>query len=210
MINVAVTDDHPSIICGLQNMFRGNKEFVISYTFANGESTLRELPQTNTQVLILDINLQDISGIDVCRQLKIKMPEIKIIAFTSFKDTRYLKTLINSGASGYLLKNSSYEEILDAIATVHDGKEYIQTEMKEELFKESLNRKTSVNFIPKLTRREKEILDLILDEFTTQQIADKLFINFKTVETHRFNLLQKLGAKNTAGLVRIAIEQGLV
>ena len=210
MINVAITDDHPSIIEGLKTMLEKDKNISVNCICSSGKETLKNLPEQKVDVLLLDINLPDISGIEVCNTLMQKKPNLGIIAFTSFKNTAYLKDILKAGGKGFMLKNSSYDEIFDAIVKVSAGLEYIQPEMKELLVEESLNRSANVSFIPKLTRREKEILTLILDEFTTNEIADKLFLSAKTVETHRLNLLQKLGAKNTAGLVKTALQYNLV
>ena len=210
MIQVAITDDHPSIIEGLKTMLEKDKNISVSCICSSGKETIKNLPGKDVDVLLLDINLPDISGIEVCKTIMQEKPKLGIIAFTSFKNTAYLKDILKAGGKGFMLKNSSYDEIFDAIVKVAAGIEYIQPEMKELLIEESLSRTTNVSFIPKLTRREKEILTLILDEFTTNEIADKLFLSSKTVETHRLNLLQKLGAKNTAGLVKTALQFNLV
>ena len=210
MINLAITDDHPSVIEGLKTMFLDDSFVKIVAVYSTGKATVDGLKAQQADVLLLDINLPDQNGIETCKQLLEYIPQLAIIAFTSYKDTRHLKELLGLGAKGYMLKNSSYDEMHHAILTVYDGGEYIQPEMKDELVKESLNRSENMSYIPKLTRREKEILQLILQEHTTQDMADKLFISFKTVESHRLNLLQKLGVKNTAGLVRMAIEHKLV
>jgi len=210
MINIAITDDHPAVATGVQSMFEGHKEIKVAAIYASGKAVREAIPASDIQVLLLDINLPDADGTVLCKELLSLKPELKIIAFTSYLKTAFLKKMMQNGASGFLLKNSGYDEITDAIYNVMDGQEYIQEEMKALLMQESLKRKPDRSFIPKLTRREKEILSLILEEHTTQEIAEKLFISAKTVETHRLNMLQKLGVKNTAGLVKVAIEKGLV
>lgn len=210
MIQIAITDDHPAVIEGIRSMFDNHTDIRVEAVFSDGRSSLLGIPDSNIEVLLLDINLPDTDGAQLCRELISRKPDLKIIGFTSYKETAFLKTMMQNGALGFLLKNSSYSEIIEAIFTVKSGDEFVQEEMKELLMKESFKRKTGRSFIPKLTRREKEILSLILDEMTTQEIADALFISSKTVETHRLNLLQKLEVKNTAGLVKVAIEKGLV
>ena len=210
MIHIAITDDHPAVAEGIKSMFENHNEICVDAVFSNGRSCLQEIPGSNIEVVLLDINLPDTEGTQLCKELLLQKPDLKVIAFTSYRETAFLKSMMQNGALGFLLKNSSYDEIIEAIYTVNSGHEFVQEEMKDLLMKESFKRKTSRSFIPKLTRREKEILGLILDEMTTQEIADKLFISSKTVETHRLNLLQKLEVKNTAGLVKLAIEKGLV
>ena len=210
MITIAITDDHPAIAEGIKSMFASHNEIVVGDIYPDGKTTLRDLPGNPVDILLLDINLPDMDGLEVCKQVTGQMPGLKIIAFTSYRETGLLKSMLKSGASGFLLKNSSHEEILEAIFAVHNGEDYIQPEMKELLLKESLNRLPDRRFIPRLTRREREILGLILEELTTQEIAEKLFVSPKTVETHRLNLLQKLGVKNTAGLVKVTLEKGLI
>lgn len=117
---------------------------------------------------------------------------------------------MKNGASGYLLKNTGKTELATAITTVLKGDNYLPQNIREILLNESIGKGNSSYFIPKLTSREKEILDLIIKEFTTKEMANALFISVKTVEAHRSNLIQKLGVKNTAGLVRVAFEKGLV
>jgi DNA-binding NarL/FixJ family response regulator len=210
MIRIAITDDHPAIAEGLKSMLEAQNGISITAVYPDGRTTLNELPGSRTDILLLDINLPDMDGLEVCRSVAVIAPGTRIIAFTSYRETSLMKSMIQGGASGYLLKNSSLEEILEAIHAVRNGAEYIQPEMKELLLRESLHRFPDRRFIPRLTRREKEILALILEEQTTQEIAGQLFVSPKTIETHRLNLLQKLGVKNTAGLVRVTLERGLL
>jgi DNA-binding NarL/FixJ family response regulator len=133
-----------------------------------------------------------------------------MIAFSSFDDTHYIKQIIRSGASGYLLKNVDQQTILTAIKQVMNGEEYIDESIKKILIQESISGQRRSLFDIPITKREKEILKLIADGLSNQEIADKLFISLRTVETHRFNLTQKLDVKNAAGLVKEAIKRGLV
>lgn len=210
MIEIAITDDHPIVIEGIRTMLKSSKEIVVAQSFINITDTIKELDKT-TQVLLLDINLPDGSGISACKELLQKFPDLSIIALTNFEDVSFIKQILKNGAMGYLLKNTGKSELIMAIKTVLAGEMYLQTNVREILLKESLGKATTSNFNqPKLTSREKEILDLIIKEFTTEEIADKIFISVKTVESHRSNLMQKLGVKNSAGLVRVAFEKGLV
>ncbi len=210
MINIAITDDHPLLVNGIKNVLDENPDINLLASFSDGHQTLEKLDKLKVDVLLLDINLPDIDGIQLCKMLKENHQDLKIIGLTSHKQTAFLKNMMKSGASGFVLKNAPVHEIIQAIQVVAEGGEYIQQEMKELLVSESMQRASGISFLPKLTRREKEILKLISEECTTQEIADKLYLSPKTVETHRQNLILKLGVKNSVGLVKVAIEKGLI
>jgi len=209
MIQLAITDDHTIVIEGIKTMLKSNKEIEISQSFTTIEATFDEL-DSKIEVLLLDINLPDGNGIIACKELLKKFPTLKIIALTNFEDSAFIKQIMKNGASGYLLKNTDKTELVAAIKTVLEGDNYLPQHIRNILLNESIGKGTSSYFIPKLTSREKEILALIIKEYTTEEIANSIFISVKTVEAHRSNLIQKLGVKNTAGLVRVAFEKGLV
>ena len=210
MIEIAITDDHTIVIEGIRTMLKSNKEIVILQSFTNITDTLNGLDKT-IKVLLLDINLPDGNGIQACKDLLQKFPHLHVIALTNYEDVSFIKQIMKNGAVGYLLKNTGKNELVTAIKTVLEGERYLPQNIREMLLNESLGKSaTSSFFIPKLTSREKEILDLIIKEFTTEEIAEKIFISVKTVESHRSNLIQKLGVKNSAGLVRVAFEKGLI
>lgn len=210
MIEIAITDDHTIVIEGIRTMLKSNKEIVISQSFTNITDTFNGLDKS-IKVLLLDINLPDGNGITACKELLQKFPNLRIIALTNFEDVSFIKQIIKNGAMGYLLKNTGKNELVTAIKTVLEGERYLPQNIQEMLLNESLGKAVpSSFFVPKLTSREKEILDLIIKEYTTEEIAEKIFISVKTVESHRSNLIQKLGVKNSAGLVRVAFEKGLI
>lgn len=210
VIPIAVVDDHQVVINGLKAMFSGIWEVEVVYSTTSGFELLEWLKNETPAVILLDIQMPEINGIDLCKQVKKNFPFIKIIAFSSFDDTHYIKQIIRSGASGYLLKNADQQTILAAINMVMDGEEYIDESIKKILIQESISGQRRSLFDIPLTKREKEILKLIADGNSNQEVADKLFISLRTVETHRFNLTQKLDVKNAAGLVKEAIKRGLV
>jgi DNA-binding NarL/FixJ family response regulator len=209
MIQIAITDDHTIVIEGIKTMLKSNKEIEVVQTFENLTDTFKNLDST-IQVLLLDINLPDGNGITACKTLLEQFPNLKIIALTNFEDSLFIKQIIKNGAMGYLLKNTSKTELSEAIKEVLNGNRYLPKKISDILLNDSIGLDNSSYFIPKLTSREKEILNLIIKEFTTDEIASQLFLSTKTVESHRSNLIQKLGVKNTAGLVRVAFEKGLV
>jgi DNA-binding NarL/FixJ family response regulator len=210
IIPIAVVDDHQVVINGLKAMFSGIPEVEVVYSTTSGNALLEWLKNETPAVILLDIQMPEINGIDLCKHIKKNFPSIKIIAFSSFDDTHYVKQIIRSGSSGYLLKNADQQTILTAIHSVMNGEEYIDESIKKILIQESISGQRKSIFDIPLTKREKEILQLIADGNSNQEVADKLFISLRTVETHRFNLTQKLDVKNAAGLVKEAIKRGLV
>lgn len=209
MIRVAATDDHIMVLQGIETMLKTSSEITVVATYRNCKETLEGINKDLPDVLLLDINLPDGSGIEFCKTLHKEHPDIHIIALTNFNETAFVKNIIRNGAKGYLLKNTDKFELESAIKKVNRGEQYLQKSIQKKLLDESLGITSPKAFIPKLTRREQEVLKLIVDELTTQEIAEKLFISTKTVETHRSHLIQKLDVRNIAGLVRIAIEKGL-
>lgn len=208
MIQIAITDDHMIVIEGIKNMLQSSKEIEVIQTFENLKDTFENLNNL-VEVLLLDINLPDGNGINACKQLLEKHQDLKIIALTNFEDSIFIKQILKNGAMGYLLKNTSKTELNEAIKEVIKGNRYLPKKISDILLNDSIGIENSSYFIPKLTLREKEILTLIIKEYTTDEIADELFVSIKTVESHRSNLMQKLGVKNAAGLVRVAFEKGL-
>ncbi|QIE59187.1 response regulator transcription factor [Rasiella rasia] len=211
MINVFIVDDHKMVIDGMKLLLKDEPTIKVVGTALTGEDALVEIPKQHVDVVLLDINMPGINGIDTCKQLLKVLPDIKIVAISMHKESSLIKLMLNNGAKGYVLKNAGQDEVIDAIKSVNEGKMYLDDTVNEIVLNSVLkngNEKITSPF-PTLSRREKDVLKLILDECTTQEIADKLFISFGTVETHRRNMLIKTGARNTAGLVRTSIEYDL-
>jgi len=161
-------------------------------------------------VVLLDINLPDMDGIAVCKIIKQQNPGVRVIGLTTYGQVSFISEMLRQGADGYLFKNTTLDEIIKAIENVFAGDQYLSEEVSKRLISKATGQKTNSRFIPKLTRREKEVLDLIAQENTNQEIAEKLFITISTVETHRMNLCAKLNARNTAGLIKNAIKFGMI
>ena len=211
MIHIAITDDHPLIIKGIAGLIENEADMKLIAQFNDGNSTIEGVGDLHgLNVLLLDVNLPDIDGEEVCKKIMCIRKELNILVLTSFDETGILKRMIQAGAKGFIIKNTSDTVILEAIRKVSSGNQYIQKELQDKLVAESLMLQKEVGYLPKLTRREKEILKYITDQFTTSEIAEKLFISPKTVETHRLNMLQKLNVKNTAGLVKLAVSNKLI
>lgn len=209
-IRLAIIDDHAVVLDGLKTMLNAFANLEVIYTTQSGNEILNHFQSDAPDVLLMDIQMPEINGIDLCKQIMKQHPSVKVIAFTSFDDSNYVKQIFRSGAKGYLLKNSDKHTIVKAIETVMQDEEYMDDSIKKILLQESITGQRRSIFEVPLTKREKEILKLIAEGLSSQEIADKLFISLRTVETHRLNLNQKLDVKNTAGLVKEAIKRGLV
>jgi DNA-binding NarL/FixJ family response regulator len=207
-IKVSITDDHPLILDGMSKTMGSKEGLEVVGTFSTAKETKTAFEKSLPDVLFLDINLGDGNGIDLCEELKSSYPKVKIIALTSFGDLAVIKSFMQRGGDGYMLKTSTSEQLVEAIEKVMANQPYLHPDVQKLLLAGESIRKPS--FIPKLTRREKEVLKLIVEENTTAKIAEKLFLGIKTIETHRQHLLEKLEVKNTAGLVRKTIERGLL
>ena len=207
---IAVIDDHQVVLDGLVSMFSGHPDINIVLATTKPPELLDFLRESNTDIVLLDMNMPDMGGLDLCTEVIGISSAIGVIAFSSFDDTHLVRQVMRRGAKGYVLKNASRETLVEAIAAVCQGKEFIHEQIQKLIVQESISgQRRSMYEIP-LTRREKEVLRLIAEEHTNQEIADKLFLSLRTVETHRSNLSQKLEAKNTASLVKEAFRRGLI
>ncbi len=209
-VKIAITDDHQLILQGFESLLENEKEIRLVGKYANAQETLDNIGKDAPDVLLLDINLPDINGIDLCKTLLGAYPDLKIIALSNFDETSFVKRILSNGAKGYLLKNTHTHELVTAISMVLRGEIYLQKDIEKKLLNQSLGKTPAHSLMTKLTRREKEVLLGIYEELTTQEIATKLFISPKTVETHRMNLMSKLQVRNSAGLIKIAIEKDLL
>ena len=207
MIRVFIVDDHPIVIEGIHSLLQNEKGIEWAGHAMNAQSCLGFFVNNTAHVVLMDINLPDTSGVELCAIMKEKYPGIMILGLSTFNQGLYIKKMMENGASGYILKNASKEELLKAIHAVHDGSIYFSGEVGQALKDYQRSSKTE---LPVLSRREKEILALIAEGYTNPQIAEKLFVSPFTVDTHRRNLLAKLDVKNTATLIRFAVEHHLI
>lgn len=213
-IKILIADDHTMFVDGIDSIMNGVDDISVVGRCYDGKSILDFVKQNEVDIVLLDVNLPDMSGIDVCSEILNEKPQTKILAISMFNEESFVSEILNNGAKGYILKNTGREELLRAIRTVNKGETYFSDEVTQTIMKGLMKKrkasKKSSDFYPKISRREKEVLKLIIDEHTTQEIADKLFISLKTVESHRSSLLAKVNARNSAGLVRIALENNLI
>lgn len=205
-INILIADDHQIFIDGLKMIFADESSIDKIFVAIGGEEVLKIMTKTEIDLAILDVNMPKPNGFDLCKILVENYPLTKIMILSMYGDEQFMNEFMRLGVSAYVLKNAGKHELLEAINVIADGGVYISkalrnedTELKDDFVK-SLT----------LTKREKEIIKLLCAEKNSQDIADALFISVYTVNTHRKNILHKLGIKNTAGLVKFALDNQLI
>ncbi len=203
MIEVMITDDHRVLVDGLRKLVDDSGFARVCCTAYTSRECLKMLEHSLPDVLFLDINLPDYSGLDLCKQIKISYPSVKIIAITSYGEYAVVREMMENGASGYVLKNAMPEEILLSIETVYNNEKFLCEQI------DLLMKKRSADPVW-LTPREKELLSFIAEGFTNSEIAEKMFLSVETINSYRKNMLCKLNARNTAVMVKIALEQKLI
>ncbi|MEL6975286.1 MAG: response regulator transcription factor [Bacteroidota bacterium] len=206
-IRVVIVDDHPLVIEGLKSLLNGNREIKVVHSCERGGEVLEYLKNDTVDLVLLDINLPDISGTEVCRLINKEHPSVAVVGLSTYGERSIINQMISNGAKGYLLKNVTESELVEAINKVYRGKYYYGHEIQKAMANTIFH---TMGSTPRLTKREKQILKLIVSGKTRNGIAEELFISPLTVETHRRNLMKKMEASNTASLVKIAIEKALV
>lgn len=206
MIKVSIADDHEIVLIGLQKILAGANDIAITGVYTNGDTLLEDLSVNRPDVLILDIQMPGKKGTELAPIIKKKFPSIRIIVLSNVEVMAQIKRMLQMGCMGYLLKNTDADTFIKAIRSVHAGEQFLHEEVRKQMVNSLF---TPAHYV-KITRREKEILEMIAAELTTQEIADKLFLSTHTVDNHRNNLLQKLNVRNTAGLMKKAVEEGLI
>jgi DNA-binding NarL/FixJ family response regulator len=202
-ITLIIVEDHPVVVEGLQIMFNSSGRYSVEGVAGTGRECLQLLEWFKPDVLLLDINLPDISGIDLCKLILNKYPNQKILALTTYNERVFIQQMLDNGAIGYVLKNASSDEIMEGVDEVSKGNKFLCAES------ENLLKKTHENELM-ITRRESSVLKLLAEGYTNLEIAEKLFISPLTADSHRKNLIVKLQARNTASLIKIASDKGLV
>ncbi len=211
---ILIADDHSMFADGIESILNEQEGIQVVGKCYDGASILPYLKKNEIDIILLDVNLPEKNGIEVCKEVIAAFPEMKILAISMFNQESYVTEILKNGAKGYILKNTGREELMQAIQTVTEGNTFFSKDVTQTIMRGLMNERKggtpSKGFIPKITRREKEVLKLIVQEYTTQEIGEKLFISLKTVESHRSSLLAKVSVRNTAGLVRKAIEHKLL
>lgn len=207
MIKIAITDDHPLLLEGLKNVLSHHENFKVVGCYPTSQDLLLALKSTEVDILLLDINLSDINSLELIPQLIKKYPDMYIAMLSVHNEFAVINSALKEGASGYIQKNASVEEIIEGIKSILNGNIYLCTQTQIIYEK---NKKDGLDSIPKLTRREKEILSEAALGLTTSQIAEKLFISPHTVESHRKNLIEKFKTSNLSSAIKLATEYGLI
>jgi len=211
---ILIADDHSMFADGIASILMDQADLEVVGKCNDGISVMPFLDKNKVDIILLDVNLPGKDGIEVCKEIVKSHPSVKVLAISMFNQESYVSEILKNGAKGYILKNTGREELLRAIDSIKRDETFFSKEVTETimrgLMKERKASSGNQKMIPKITRREKEVLKLIIQEHTTQEIANLLFISLKTVESHRSSLLAKLNVRNTAGLVRMAIENKLV
>lgn len=206
MIKIIITDDHTMFRQGIISLLKEEKEIAVVGEASNGKELLLLLENQEADLLLLDIEMPGMDGFDVIRRLRKQQLNIKILALTMHSSVEFIKNIIKAGANGYLQKDANKDALIEAITQTANNGSYYQVEIANLLLND-LKRETPHS---KISPREKEVIQLIVDGNNTNEIAKQLFLSKHTVESHRQNILLKLQLKNTAELVKYAIQKGLV
>lgn len=211
-IKVLLVDDHKIVRDGIKLMLQPQAGIDVVAEAENGESVKEVLENTSVDVIVMDINMPGMNGIKTTKMVKDEYPEIKVLALTMSSDDSHIRQMVQAGASGYIMKSAGRDELTTAIHDVMSGKHYFSDQATQSIMMDLVKNKgkSSAPDPIHITERELEVLQMIVKEHTNQEIAEKLYISPRTVDAHRRNLLQKTGARNTAGLVKYAFQNGLV
>lgn len=204
-INVLIVDDHPMVLEGMNSLLSKINYLSVAGVATDAFEAIDIIKNTTIEVAIVDINLPDINGIELTKKIKTEYPDIKVLAMSTYKERSYISQMIQNGASGYLVKSATREEIEEAILSAYEGKLYLSMDLNTIDVNAALHTQ-----VPAISTREKEVLGLIADGLTNHQIAAQMFISLHTVESHRKNLLIKFDANNTATLIRLAVKYNIV
>ncbi|MDH3649772.1 MAG: response regulator transcription factor [Saprospiraceae bacterium] len=211
MIHLLIADDHQVLLDGFISIFDDIDDIEVVGTARNGQEVLDFLSDNETDVVLLDINMPVLNGVETCKQITKKYPHLHVVALSMYDQQSYFKRMIQYGAKGYLLKNDSVEEIERAIRQVMDGSRYISSQLQSMLSSvDFMAGNNKPRFGSEISPRELEVLQLVAEGHTDQEIASQLFISHHTVNTHRKKLLTKFDAKNTAELIKKAMEKGVI
>lgn len=210
---IMLVDDHEVIRDGLKFYFNGMEDIQVVAEASDGKEAIEQLQSRPVDIVITDISMPGMDGLELMQYINENIPEQKVIALTMLGESQYVTKMISMGVQGYILKNAGKQQLLDAVKAVSAGENYFSKEATNAIIDALANKKKAKQRLTvetPLSNREKEVLKLIVDELSNQEIADKLFISVRTVETHKHNMLEKTGCKNIAGLVMYAIERSIV
>ena len=205
------SDDHQLFREGIANLLSSSPQIEIVGQAENGQQAIEKARNLKPDIVIMDLSLPIINGVDATRILQNELPGTKVLVLSMHDDKNYIKEALEAGAFGYLFKDCTYDQLIEAIHTVNQGKKYLSDKITEVLIKDYLNKDEEIqDKSPELSERESEILKLIAEGKSTREIADLLFVSVKTVGTHKQHILEKLKLKSTADLIKYAIKKGIV
>ncbi|MBN2542557.1 response regulator transcription factor [bacterium] len=210
-IKIVIADDHEIMREGLRNLLEEQYNMEVVGEAENGRRAVELVEELNPDVVVMDISMPDLNGIEATRQVIKVCPGVKVVALSMHSQKRFVKEMLQAGASGYVLKNDAFTELIKAINSVNIGDKYLSTRITGEVIDEfvgSVSEKKST-LEPGLTAREREVLQLLAEGKTTKEIAQLLFVSERTVDTHRTNIMKKLDIHTIAGLTKYAINEGL-
>lgn len=209
--SILIADDHQLFREGIVNLLSDNENIEIIAQAENGKDAYEKAILNNPDLIIMDIRMPEVNGVEATAIIKSTLPDMKIIALSMHSEKHYIKGMLEAGASGYLFKNCTYNQLITAIETVVSGKKYLGDEITEVLIDDYLDSKTENGDIAtELTERELEVLKLYADGKTTREISEELFVSVKTVGTHKQHIQEKLNIKTTVEMIKYAIKQGLI
>ena len=206
-MKILLVDDHAIVTDGLEMLLQSVDGLEVVNKLTSGDFALAYLKQAHVDIMITDYSMPDMDGVTLVKKAKVQNPALKIIVLSMHDEVAMIKEMLNAGVDGYVLKKYAQQEIVNAIETVNNGRQYFSNEVNKALLSALLPQEMPENHV---TERELEVLKLLAQELTSKQIAEKLFISERTVETHRKNLMRKTGASNAIGLVRYAYTKKLL
>jgi DNA-binding NarL/FixJ family response regulator len=211
-IRVVMVDDHRLFSLAIQSLFSESDSVRVVGIASHPNDVEALLTLHSPDILMTDFSMPDLNGAELCARLRKSFPNLKILCLTMHREAHFIRKMLDAGASGYILKTASKEEMLLAFTTLMQGAQYFSPEVTTALAAKPLATRSpeQATILDSLSKREIEVIRLIAEEMTTQEIADKLFISVRTVDSHRQHILEKIGVRNVAGITRFALEQGIV
>ena len=204
--NLFIVDDHQLVVDGLRSLLDNEVQYSIVGYSNRPKEVLEKLEHLEVDILLTDINMPEMTGVELTRNVKKKFPKIKVLALSMFGERQVIREMIDAGISGYILKNTGKQELLEALAKLSNGQNFFGEEITKELMKSFINDEEGSH----LTNREIEIVRLIENEYSNKKIADLLFISERTVETHRKNIFRKTGTQSIVGLLKYAYDHKII
>lgn len=208
-LRIMIVDDHQILREGLRKLIDDHPRFEVVGEARNGRDAVRQARQLSPDLVIMDVAMADMNGIEATRQIKAQLPDTQVLGLSMHSDSRYVKQMLEAGALGYLLKENAFDEIITALDSVSQGRMYVSPEASGSLLQDMASGEPGRTDDSPLTARERETLQLIAEGFSTAQIAERLFVSTKTVETHRKKIMDKLELYSVAELTKYAVRNGI-